>query len=355
MSHIQSTLALLGILLIVSCKRNNDQATAQPSLEEVILSSIKHMSSSTKRNDKEALRQLLFLESFNWGSDYNVDIEHLLMLYANSKSPKIRLQLAKYFLSKNNLDSCIHHWQYAWSSGLESDEMYTLKGTLEMKQQNYTSAIDWYNQSITINPNNAENQIGKGNALLELGDTVTAVKCFEDYLSYAPTNKSILNQLLALYSHLNQNDKFINTINQLLAAGGTVDNYEIVMARYLDADGKYDSAKNILIPSISTTTYGQEIFNELCDLLLRYKSADSVLLFSNQLLSIDSTLTTPYIQIARAYESKWYYSSALRSYQKALELSPKDQDIAARVDAVQRKIAYLRRLTEGENTSSNPN
>ncbi|GEM_PF-7132311 len=257
--------------------------------------------------------------------------------------------LGQYYLAAGDPLKAQEYASRANQQGWQSVEFYQLQAEISTQSKAYPQAIDYVNRAILINQSDYYLYQTKADIYLTLGDTVSGINFLEKGLSLQPRLRDISDRLIGLYLLGRKNHAAIDLIREMQSYYPNDPKLVLQEVDYFLSENKVDSAKFRLIEKIG---HSQEdnipLKTSLADIYQELGTADSSLLISSQLLSIDSTLIDEHIRQGQLYDQKNFLSRSLDSYNRALQLDSTSILASSGRLKVLRKLAYLRELREAK-------
>ena len=235
------------------------------------------------------------------------------------------------------------------SSSLDgsSPEVLYVKSLVNFKSQNNTASLDYVNRAIGLDGGNAKYFQLKANVLLSIEDTISAVENFR-----IATNKENIRprgyyDFIHLLLHI-QDDNEADSISSLgLKHYPGSDLIQLANAEVKISSEDYQKAKEIL-----WSINGPELFIPAKQLLLpiyfNSRTYDSVLLVSDNILTIDNHNREARLYAARSKDRLRKFEEAEKEYMKLKEFDTTDAIVNAELVKLQRKMRYLRDLKRKE-------
>lgn len=228
------------------------------------------------------------------------------------------------------------------------------KGTDLFRQSKFQDALENYQRSVNLNPNDANVIFNLGNTLFSLGRYDECLAQIRRALELAPTNIPALNLLGNTYTNTKRFDEAIDIFKQALSIKEDAETYNSLGSCYF-ANHQYSAAAksfqkaNNLDPDneIFKTNVQIALANEKVYQNLPSELVEEVIAVNQQAMSAYNqkdfntaiTLFSKYLEklpndpqgnynLATAYHAQKAFDLAVEYYQKALKLDPKYVDAA---------------------------
>ncbi len=228
------------------------------------------------------------------------------------------------------------------------------KGTDLFSQARYQEALEYYQKSVVLNPNDANVNFNLGNALFSLGHYEECLPKIKRALELDPTNMSTLNLLGNTYTNTKHFQEAIDTFGLALALTEDAETYNNLGNCYF-ADHQYGVAAeffnkacdqnpgneiykaNVQIALTNEKVYHglpSEVVQEAIALnqqaMSAYDQKDfgaSIILFNKYLEMLPNDPKGNY-NLATAYHAQGDFDASVEYYQKTLKLDPTYADAA---------------------------
>ena len=113
-------------------------------------------------------------------------------------------------LTQSRLDEALLNAEELLVFYPNSVSLKTLLGGIYVQMENYDSAIELFNQSLEVKPNNADTYYNLAGALKFKGDTVSAIKNFKSTIKYNPEYTMAYHELGDLYKSIGEFEKAVD-------------------------------------------------------------------------------------------------------------------------------------------------
>lgn len=335
---------LLSILLFTACRHHSKYEIIESQGESSLRDELGYLNELVE--DKNANYQAYFKRSevYYQLNDYRkalIDIKKSLEL--NSKYEEAYLLESQIYFRQEKYDRCINAALQAELRGLRNYELYELLAIAYLKEGEVESAQKSIQRLLDFN-RSAENLSLKGDIYLQLKDTTTSIKSYEQALT---VDSTLIRPYKALYEiFISKNVKKAESyIDNYLEIDSMNADFLIVKATRLAARGAYDSA----ILNYKRAEYQK--FNDpslINNIAMYYYELDSIEVskeLARTSVVIDSVNNREaLLLLARCYDELRDYVESKNYYNSLLQIDSTDVIAAEELDKLNRKIAYLWRL-----------
>lgn len=240
--------------------------------------------------------------------------------------------------------------QYAedlYESGDRSFSVLSILAQGKFEQGEDSAAFEYVGQALALR-NESPNMLSLlGYLDLRKSDTLGAEQAWQRSLR-SQFDDQIYHSLFDLYLSEQDSSKVMSLKNEF--EGNVTDSIQKAIddALYYQLIGKNKEALGALQSQYEKDTSNIRLLKLLSDGYLSLNFYDSAIYYAQKGIAIDSTQVDFFVIEAKSYESKFWYTSAIEFYQKALNLSPADSALIRDMDNVRRKREFVRRKKELE-------
>lgn len=248
--------------------------------------------------------------------DYNVR----KLTKVNEDSTYLLLGVLIYHSSEYRYDDAIYCFQLFLEKHPESDTTLFLIGKMNYKQQYYSTAVEFFNKCIEINPKNIKNIGEMFDAYTFLDDSIQTLNYLNSLNKNYPEQKEILVQLARYYMWtMKNNDSAYYFAQKAItkAPNDKLANY--IMAAYNYNNSRYSNALTYIDKTYkldSSDAYTCQLKGWILFYLKEYENTE---IWLDKTLSLFGTSEPNYL----TYYYLAYSCEKLKKYQKAIQFYSK--------------------------------
>ena len=297
---------------------------------------------SQRPNDGELLkRKVRFLESAEWPTSSLSTIKRAVN--ALPEDGELFYIKARYHLEKDDLTPAIMAMRQAGRLGYLTAEYFSVYSQVLLMAGEAGEALKQANRFQQLDPNNYRSEFLRGKIFYQLGDTTAAISAFN--LAFDLQKKDDGLNLLLLDILLTRKDSAgFNKVIKNIEYDDEGWLLKLAMLKYshgLLRDANTDFKKILrqnseFMPAI--LYLGRSYFE--------MKVYDSAIFYSRIALQLDSLALAARLIQAMAYDKQYLFSEAIEEYRALLTIDSTYQNATEELNAVYRKVAYLRQLRE---------
>jgi tetratricopeptide (TPR) repeat protein len=182
----------------------------------------------------------------------------------------------------------------------EKAESYSDQGTESLNQKNYTQALSYFYQALTLNPSSVSAYLGLGQTLKWQKLTTTAMVSFQQAIELNPNRGDSYHWLGECCVELNEIEAAVNAYQQAISINPKAAHVYRGLASAYQKQGNWDKAMN----------------------------------FYQKSLELNPKYVLAYNQLADAFVEREEWESAVEVYQQSLKLNPQQPGIQSKLDRV---------------------
>jgi tetratricopeptide (TPR) repeat protein/predicted O-methyltransferase YrrM len=179
-------------------------------------------------------------------------------------------------------------------------ESYSDQGTESLNQKNYTQALTYFYQALTLNPSLVSAYLGLGQTLKWQKLTTTAMVSFQQAIELNPNRGDSYHWLGECCVELNEIEAAVNAYQQAISINPKAAHVYRGLASAYQKQGNWDKAMN----------------------------------FYQKSLELNPKYVLAYNQLADAFVEREEWESAVEVYQQSLKLNPQQPGIQSKLDRV---------------------
>lgn len=345
-------IVVASILLMLSCRDRFSmypiRSIEQPSekSDRIVEDFLNNSLEKYPSNVELGVERLKYFQKKGWSTEAEQLMSNLLKL--DSANYNISELATDYYLSQGELDKALIYADRAEILGAQSAGFYQMKAQLFSQLGEYDQAIDYINKAILINRSDFSAYYTKGKIYLTLGDTLSGLKFLEMSLSHYRTRHEVLYEISDIYESMGEYARAEELIVAAMQYAPESEKLIIKRAGIQKNGQRFVDAKQTLWKSFSQNEAHLESGMALSYLYFELTNYDSAIAVSNMVQTRDTSWIEPVLLNARAYDKKYFLTTALRNYEKVIELDSTHEEAQSEMQKVLGKIAYLRKLREAK-------
>ncbi len=338
---------IIIILLSVSCQRySRHEIVSATSIEEET-EMISFLSELIEKEQSNAQIYSKRSQVYFKMDDYSkalIDIQKALEL--EPTSPDLYQFQSKIYDAQNNHIESINSALQAEQRGLKNYELYRILAVNYLAINEVENAKQSIDRLMTLN-RSAENLCLKADIFLELKDSTEAVASYRQAIKEDPSLSRPYRSLYEIYK-FKDFERAENIIDEYLQADGSNSDMLLLKARLLKNRNSYDSSLSFYKMTGALLSQENDILTEIGQLYFERSDYDSALLLTNRVLLNDSLYRNASLLTARSLDKKRKYDEAKQVYEKLIIQDSTDLVVKEELDKLNRKVAYLWRLKQQE-------
>lgn len=258
-----------------------------------------------------------------------------------------RLVKAKAFLQKGRYREAFQEAQEASKTGLSTVELYEVLAEASLQSNYFQEALLYSDSALFLAPRNYKNYLRKGLALAASKDTASAERNLLKSIDLGAPAAEAYGELITLYTNSGNYQKARTYMEKSLAQEEPDDKTLLLQAKILRHTGNEDSARAILYKIKGSHAVDRfDVYQELKDWYFQHRTYDSATFYAKQMLELEPNNKEPMLTLARIYDRRRSYQSAIQTYQNITDMDSLYQEnlheIAVEELAyLKRKVAYL--------------
>ncbi|MGK7396892.1 MAG: tetratricopeptide repeat protein [Candidatus Cyclobacteriaceae bacterium M3_2C_046] len=296
---------------------------------------------SSPRNDQIYYRKAQILNQLNNYNSAQLSIEKAIEL--NHNKPNYQLLYATILHQKGNVEQALTAAQVAERSNIQSPELFALLGELYLKANQPEEAEQYLTKAIDLDQDNYRHYLLAGMVYLAHQDTITAEEYIIKSLELAP-NQQAYAALVDINLYKKDYENAFKYLDLNLAQDP--DNQELIYkkGRLLRLTGELGKAKTVFYDLLRHDSTHLATYDELSVLSFNTYKYDSAIFFANKALTLNQNHLQAYLNLARVYNRRGYYTASIENYKQILEKDTTHITARQELDQLYGKIAYLNRL-----------
>ncbi len=258
-----------------------------------------------------------------------------------------RLVKARAYLQKNRYREAFQEAKEAAEAGLKSVELYEVLAEASLQSHYFQEALLYSDSALYLAPKNYKNYLRKGLALAASKDTVSAEKNLLKSISLGAPAAEAYGELITLYTNSGNYQKARTYMERSLSSQKPDDQMRLLQARILRHTGNEDSARAILYTIKDSHEVDRfDVFHELKDWYFKRNAYDSATFYAQQMVELEPSNKEPMLTLARIYDRRRSYQSAIKTYEDITEMDSLYQESLHKIALeeltnLKRKVAYL--------------
>lgn len=224
-------------------------------------------------------------------------------------------------------------------------ELHTELADLYLQNNDPEKALIQINRAMYINPNDPVMYRRKGNIILEMKDTLTALELYGQAIHLGLKEESFLEAYVSLLIRSGQSSMAKSILDDLRRTDPDNPMITLIAAQIKFNENSFFVADNILYRNFILDNPDRSFFKLKWDIKMNLAQFDSVIYYTDLFLAKGPDKTAFQMR-GKAYDKRYKYPEAISSYYQALKLDTADSNTHREIEILLRKIAYLRRIKE---------
>lgn len=279
-------------------------------------------------------------------------IEKALDLLKDVSNKKYHLLAARIYTENEQFEKALQQLRQVEKFEETTAQTDALFANVYWRQGDYLKADSTSQSAIKKDPFNAEYYAIRGNVLWSMHDTLAARQSLLKSISLGPASTTY-EKLLEVYLAEKNYEYGFQVLNHLINLHPEKLTLQYRKAEIYSNIDEEVKARTIWRSIINQYPESEEAYHNLTDMYLSNLRYDSAIYFQNQLIVRDSTNAEPYLNLARIYDRRFWYTSASDYYQRYLQLNPDNLVAQEELEKVENKVRYINRLQQEKERLSN--
>ncbi len=335
---------VLIVLLITSCgyKYSQDPIPAIPSIDESFRQNSVTYLDKMIREDPNNID--LYVQKLNIYKDQKWPTQAISTLNAavalDTSNTALLTMRKDYFLTNGSYRRALADINQLISKNVDLETLY-LEKAIVLYQLNRVDEAWHIISSYHFKQSDPRLLELKGDIWLLKNDSLLALRHYYLYHQQYPNNSAINRKLIELLKQT----KNWNKLNEVLTTLSTRDSSYLLESALAKLNtGAANEGKAIMRELVNHGD--EEALLLLSEHYFETRKYDSVIYFNNLFANQYDSINPAFINIARAYDQKGWWTRALMYYDLVLQTDSTNQQALQETQKVKGKIAYLRRLKE---------
>jgi tetratricopeptide (TPR) repeat protein len=312
---------LIIVLLFSSCretKKNDDKAQKTDSLTIALSEITQKIAGDISNPDLYHHRSELYLQDHQFDGSLK-DINKAISL--SGKNPYYYITLSDIYLAMGKPDPCRESLLKALNLDPENKKALLKAAKLELIVKEYKQTFEYIKQALNVDKINPEAYFTRGVALLETGDTSSAILDFQTTISQDQQNYDAYMELGEIYSTRKDN-LAVDYLKDALKIKPNNKEALYFLGMVYQENSQYDNAiQTYLTLQKTDSSFKNAPYNIGYIYLVYMKDFKQAEKYFTDAIKLDPAYAEAFYNRGLAYEYDGSYSNAYRDYKKTLELS----------------------------------
>jgi tetratricopeptide (TPR) repeat protein len=246
----------------------------------------------------------------------------LTKLIATGHLPAIYYNRGNAYRRKGDYDRAIQDYDQSIRLGPNDPDVYYARGDAYLSKGNFERAIQDLNQAVHLNPNYVLAYLDRGTAYDDKGDYDHAIQDLSEAIRLAPSDGAAYNARGYAYNKKGDYDRAIQDFNEAIQLSPNFEKAYYDRGNARINKGDYDQAIQDFNEAIRLSPKDALAYNNRGVAYMRKKDYDRAIQEYNQAIGLNSNNVTTYVNRGYAYLAQSNLTAAIADFMHTISAAP---------------------------------